>query len=103
MLCDRDDLQLSLAVTAQIDPKLAVEMREWGARDIWVQNSINTSRWSRPGLVVASQEVVADDVVLKSEYYNEYLIRLGISQTVACLLFSDPHTASSLPLRIDRM
>lgn len=40
MLCDRDDLQLSLAVTAQIDPKLAVEMREWGARDIWVQNSI---------------------------------------------------------------
>ena len=96
MLFDRDDLQLSLAVTAQIDPKLAVEMREWGARDIWIQNSMNTSGWNRPGLVIASQEVVADDVVLKSEYYNEYLIKIGISQTVACLLFSDPHTASTL-------
>ena len=70
-------------------------MRDWGARDIWIQNSINTSRWSRPGLVVASQEVVADNVVLKSES-DEYLIRIGISQTVGCLLFSDPHTASSL-------
>lgn len=96
MWCNRDDLGLTLAVAPQIDPALALEMREWGPRDIWLQHSVGSPIWTQPGRVVESQEFVPDDVVLKSDYYHECLVRLGISQTLACLLFTHSGMSGTL-------
>lgn len=95
-LYDRDDLRLTLEIAPQIDPTLALEMREWGPRDIWLQHSVGSPIWEQPGRVVESQEIVPDEVVLKSDYYHECLVRLGISQTLACLLFAGSGLAGTL-------
>lgn len=79
----------NISVAARTDPELIRLYNEsWGAHDPWLSSGHESL--TREGAVIVSQDVVADRDLVRSSFYNDFMRRFDMFQSVVATIAARP-------------